>query len=97
MEQTSGAMWRGVAPGIDRIAPAFEGTQPRRAVLKCTKIVESSDDSHTPEVRATIVSCGPTAPLVVRRARIVAAQLDIYRPSPWPSGESGRTALFPSS
>ena len=22
---------------------------------------------------------------------------DIYRPSPWPSGESGRTALFPSA
>ena len=75
----------------------FEGTQPRRAVLKCTKIVESSDDSHTPEVRATIVSCGPTALLVVRRARIVAAQLDMYRPSPWPYGESARTALFPSS
>jgi hypothetical protein len=26
--------------------------------------------------------------LVVRRAKIVAAQLDIYRPSPWPSGET---------
>jgi hypothetical protein len=26
--------------------------------------------------------------LVVRRARIVAAQLDIYRPAAWPSGES---------
>jgi hypothetical protein len=47
--------------------------------------------------QATIFSCGPIAPLVVRRARTVAAQLDIYRPSPWPFGESGRTALFPSS
>jgi hypothetical protein len=33
---------------------------------------------------ATILSCGSIAPLVGRRARIVAARLDIYRPSPCP-------------
>jgi hypothetical protein len=43
----------------------------------------------------TILSCGPIAPLVGRRARIVAARLDTYRPSPCPPA-SGRTALFPS-
>jgi hypothetical protein len=32
----------------------------------------------------TILSCGPIAPLVGRRARIVAARLDTYRPSPCP-------------
>jgi hypothetical protein len=34
--------------------------------------------------KATILSCGPIAPLAGRRARIVAARLDIYRPSPCP-------------
>jgi hypothetical protein len=32
----------------------------------------------------TILSCGPIAPLVGWRARIVAARLDTYRPSPCP-------------
>jgi hypothetical protein len=35
----------------------------------------------------TIFSCGPIAPLVGRRARIVRARLDTYRPSPCASGE----------
>jgi transposase len=46
---------------------------------------------------ATISSCGPIAPLVGRRARKVAARLDIYRPSPCSPARVDGTALFPSS
>jgi hypothetical protein len=42
------------------------------------------------------LSCGPIVPLVARPARIVAARLYTYRPSPCPPA-GGRTALFPSS
>jgi hypothetical protein len=38
---------------------------------------------------ATILSCGPIARLVGRRARIVAAPLDTYRPLPCLRGEDG--------
>jgi hypothetical protein len=53
--------------------PPWDNVTTIAASMNCTKIAECC----TLEAQATIFSCGPTAPLVVPRERIVAAQLDI--------------------
>jgi hypothetical protein len=61
------------ASALKRIVRRSEFVTTIAASMNCTKIVECC----RPEAQATIFSCGPTAPLVVPRERIVAAQLDI--------------------